>query len=194
MTAQQPYETVRDHGTFELRRYPGHVLAEVVIEDTFERAGSRAFRLLFGYLGGRNVPGARVAMTAPVVQEPAAVPLAMTAPVLQEPASAVAGEGRASGFRVAFVLPEGLTLADAPRPTDPRVSLRSVPPGLVAARRFRGRWTRHRVRTQLQRLETAVREEGLTPVGEPRFARFDPPTTPWFLRHNEVLLSLVEPA
>jgi len=166
----------------------------VVIEDTFERAGSRAFRLLFAYLSGRNVPGAPVAMTAPVLQEPAAATLAMTAPVRQEPASAGTGEGRASGFRVAFVLPEGLTLEDAPRPTDPRVSLRSVPPGLVAARRFRGRWTRHHVRRHLQQLETDVREAGLTPVGEPRFARFDPPTTPWFLRRNEVLLSLAEPA
>jgi hypothetical protein len=32
----------------------------------------------------------------------------------------------------------------------------------------------------------------LTPIGVPRFARFDPPYTPWFLRRNEVLVDIVE--
>ncbi|WP_400995223.1 hypothetical protein [Agromyces sp. GXQ0307] len=34
---------------------------------------------------------------------------------------------------------------------------------------------------------------GLAVRGEPRFARFNPPITPWFLRHNEVQVE-VEPA
>ena len=29
---------------------------------------------------------------------------------------------------------------------------------------------------------------GTSRVGAPRFARFDPPWRPWFLRHNEVVL------
>ncbi|HEX9230079.1 MAG TPA: heme-binding protein, partial [Arthrobacter sp.] len=32
-----------------------------------------------------------------------------------------------------------------------------------------------------------------TAVGPPRFARFDPPFKPWFLRRNEVLQDVQEP-
>jgi hypothetical protein len=31
-------------------------------------------------------------------------------------------------------------------------------------------------------------------VGPPRFARFDPPFKPWFLRHNEVVQDVQEPS
>jgi hypothetical protein len=29
-------------------------------------------------------------------------------------------------------------------------------------------------------------------VGEPRFARFNPPFTPWFLRRNEIVIDVAE--
>lgn len=41
-------------------------------------------------------------------------------------------------------------------------------------------------------LLAAVAAAGLTPMGETRFARFDPPYTPWFLRHNEVAVDVTE--
>jgi hypothetical protein len=33
----------------------------------------------------------------------------------------------------------------------------------------------------------------MTTVGGARFARFDPPYTPWFLRHNEVAIDVEMP-
>ena len=35
---------------------------------------------------------------------------------------------------------------------------------------------------------------GLAPAGPPVYARYDPPWTPWFLRRNEVLVPLADPA
>lgn len=35
-----------------------------------------------------------------------------------------------------------------------------------------------------------VGRSGLTTVGEPVWARYDPPWKPWFLRRNEVLLEI----
>jgi hypothetical protein len=69
MTEQQPYEVVREHSGFELRRYPDHVVAETRVTGTFEGAGNTSFRRLVGYIGGRNTQSRKVAMTAPVVQE-----------------------------------------------------------------------------------------------------------------------------
>lgn len=181
MTEQQPYVVVRPYPTFELRRYPAHLVAEVAVRGSFEEAGNRAFRSLFGYLSGQNASARSMAMTAPVVQEDvASEKIAMTAPVVQ------AEDGRDEHV-VAFVLPRSLTVDTAPVPTDPRVRVREVPERLAAAVRYSGRWTEKAYRRRLAELERDVVAAGLRADGAARFARFDPPFTPWFLRRNEVV-------
>lgn len=174
MTEQQPYEVVADHPGFQLRRYPEHVVAETRVTGSFEGAGNSSFRRLVGYIGGRNTQSRKVAMTAPVVQE--------------------AEDESAGRFVVGFVMPADFDLDGAPDPTDPDVRLRAVPAQTAAALRFSGRWTRERYDEHARRLLAAVEGAGLEVVGPPRFARFDPPWTPWFLRHNEVVVPVAPPA
>ena len=84
MTEQQPYELVQRYAHFELRRYPAYAVAEIEVNATFDRAGNAAFRHLFNYISGSNTAQRKLAMTAPVIQEPgSSQKLAMTAPVLQ---------------------------------------------------------------------------------------------------------------
>ncbi|WP_306816797.1 MULTISPECIES: SOUL family heme-binding protein [Microbacterium] len=87
MTEQQPYDVVRAFDGFELRRYPQHAVAEVMVDGRFEDAGNRAFRYLFSYISGENEPAAKVAMTAPVIQGGGGSTIAMTAPVIQRAAA-----------------------------------------------------------------------------------------------------------
>lgn len=190
MTEQQPYDLVQSYDDFEVRRYPEHVLAEVVVRGAFDDAGNRAFRYLFAYISGENVSRTKVAMTAPVVQDAASSRIAMTAPVVQQAAETDADSTADGSFRVAFVLPAGLSIDTAPRPTSPEVHLRAVPESLVAVIRYRGRWTHDGYIQHLDELRRAVAAAGLTATGAPRFARFDPPFKPAFLRRNEVLLDL----
>lgn len=185
MTEQQPYDVVRIWPAFELRRYSTHAVAEVTVSAGFADAGNRAFRSLFGYLSGDNTAKRKVAMTAPVVQAAAPGGIAMTAPVVQS----ASGEG---SFVIAFVLPAAMTAMTAPEPTRPEVSIREVPSALSAVVRYSGRWTRESYERHCAELLASVAEAGLTPVGDPRFARFDPPYTPWFLRRNEVAVDVVE--
>ncbi|GAA5227146.1 SOUL family heme-binding protein [Paeniglutamicibacter antarcticus] len=194
MTEQQPYAIVQSHDDFEVRRYPEHMLAEVITEGTFEEAGNRAFRCLFAYISGENRASRKVSMTAPVVQDDAAEKISMTAPVVQQGNGEPGDDHGTSSFRVAFVLPEGFTLENAPEPTNPKVQLRVVPESLAAVISFGGRWSSASYQKHLQTLRIAVRSEELVTVGTPRFARFDPPFKPWFLRHNEILLDLRDPA
>lgn len=183
MTEQQPYDVVRATPEFELRLYPQHVVAETVVTGTsFEDAGTRAFRYLFGYIQGENAARQSIEMTAPVVQQSSSR-IAMTAPVVQRKSD--------EGFVVAFVLPASMTEQTAPAPARPEVTLRTVPERLVAAVRFSGRWSQASWQSHCEELMDAVTAAGLTPQGEPRFARFDPPITPWFLRHNEALVDVV---
>ena len=185
MTEQQPYDVLEQHDGFELRRYPEHVVAEVELDGSFEDAGNRAFRFLFRYITGANQSQSSVAMTAPVVQEAApSEKVAMTAPVVQ-------AEGAGGGYVVAFVLPASMTLETAPVPTDPAVRVRAVPERLAAAVRYSGRWSQGSFERHLAELLDAVAAAGLVPTGAPRFARFDPPFKPWFLRRNEVVVDVV---
>ncbi|MEX5295858.1 heme-binding protein [Kocuria sp. CPCC 205268] len=190
MTEQQPYSTVRRLPGFDVRHYPEHVLAEVEVDGTFEQAGSAAFGLLFRYIRGANQGRREIPMTAPVLQGGAGPRgIAMTAPVWQRSPS-----GQDPGAHVvAFVLPSTVTAATAPVPSDPAVRLRVEPAGFAAVLRYRGRWTRTSYEKHRARLEEAVRAAGLVPVAPARFARFDPPFTPAFLRRNEVVLPVGDP-
>ncbi len=186
MTEEQPFEVVRRYDGFELRRYPSHVVAEVTVGLPFEQAGNTAFRYLFGYISGQNRARTSVAMTAPVTQSAgAAQKVAMTAPVVQR-------SRQEGGYAVAFVLPASMTEETAPEPTDPRVSIRTVPSSLAAVTRYSGRWSQDSYERHCRSLLQAVEGQGLTGVGTPRFARFDPPFKPWFLRHNEVVVDVDE--
>jgi hypothetical protein len=128
-------------------------------------------------------------MTAPVTQSTGTPPgekIAMTAPVSQ------VADGRA--FLVAFTLPSIYTLATAPKPRDPDVSIREVPPQLIACWRYSGRWTLASYREAEALLRERIESRGLVARGEPVLARYNPPFTPWFLRRNEVLIPVARPA
>jgi hypothetical protein len=192
MTEQQPYEPVRRYAHFELRRYPAYVVAEIHVTATFDRAGNAAFRHLFNYISGSNTARQKLAMTAPVIQETGTPEkIAMTAPVLQS--GPLPGSGQPADFVVAFVLPEGVTAETAPVPSDSEVRIRAVPGSLAAALRFSGSGSEAAFEEHNTGLQAALVLAGLTPVGPPRFARFDPPFKPWFLRHNEVIQDVQEP-
>jgi hypothetical protein len=191
MTEQQPFELIRRYPHFELRRYPDYVVAEVTVTADFDRAGNAAFRHLFNYISGSNNARQKLAMTAPVLQEPGPRKLAMTTPVLQS--GPVPGSGEPAEYSVAFVLPAGVTADGAPGPADPMVRIRAVPGSLAAVLGFSGSGSASAFQKRNDGLQAALTLAGLTPVGTPRVARFDPPFKPWFLRHNEVVQDVLEP-
>ena len=182
MTQEQPYDVLSSFRDFEVRRYPAHLVAEVEVDASFTRAGNEAFGVLVAYISGRNSTRGKVAMTAPVLQEQASATIEMTSPVVQQPGG---GSGR---HVVAFVMPSEVTLDTLPTPADPRINVREVPPHVAAVKSFTGRWTEHIYERHLNELRGAVEQAGLEVGGPPRFARFDPPWTPWFRRRNEVVL------
>jgi hypothetical protein len=169
----------------ELRDYAPCILAETVVDGTLEEAGNAAFRRLFGYISGANQASNSIAMTAPVSQEARSEKIAMTAPVSQERAR--------DGWAVSFMMPAASTLETLPAPTDPKVTLRLVPARRVAAIRYSGTWSEQRYQQHKKELETWMAEKGLARAGEPVWARYNPPFTPWFLRRNEILIPVNAP-
>lgn len=181
MAVEEPqYEVVRTYESFEVRRYPAYLVAETLVGAAAEDAGNQGFRILAGYIFGKNKGDRKIAMTAPVAQAPARI--AMTAPVAQ---SAAAG-----GQVIQFAMPREWTLETLPEPLDARVVLREVPARTLAVIGYSGTWSQGRYEEHLKKLQDAVAEAGLSWRGEPVWARYDPPWKPWFLRRNEIWLVL----
>lgn len=181
-TEEPEYEVVRTLAGAEVRQYAAYAVAEVAVAGPAEEAGNQAFPILAGYIFGKNKGGRKLAMTAPVTQAVAAQKLEMTAPVTQTAA--------AGGFAVQFVLPKGVTAASAPIPLDARVTLRDAVPTQVAVIRYSGFWSTSNYDEHLAKLHVAMRAAELAWTGEPVYARYNGPLTPWFMRRNEIWLQL----
>ena len=172
------YAVVKRYPGFEVRDYAPYLVAEVLVPGPAERAGNQGFRILAGYIFGKNQGDRRISMTAPVIQMRAPTRIPMTAPVMQ---TAVKGE-----FLVQFTMPREYRLGTLPEPIDPRVRLRQVPGGRFAVIRYSGTWSERNYQEHLEELNRDLKAAGLRAVGRPIYARYNPPFVPWFLRRNEI--------
>lgn len=179
---EAPYRVLREDGPVELREYEGSIVAETLVQGTFEDASSSAFGTLFRYIDGNNRARDEIAMTAPVSQEKRPEKIAMTAPVSQQAAG--------SGWAVSFMMPSAYTMETLPEPLDPAVTIREIPTYRAAAIRYSGFWSEENYRKHLEQLRRWTTNEGLRTTGEPVWARYNAPFTPWFMRRNEILLRL----
>jgi hypothetical protein len=179
------YAVESEHEGWEVRRYGARLVAEVDVEGTPREATSAGFRLLADFIFGNNVARDEIAMTAPV-DRTRSEKIAMTAPV----------DRTAKGDRwtVAFTMPSEYTLETLPRPNNPKVHIREIPPQTYAVMRFRGSPSEPVVQRRMDDLQRKVADAGLTADGSaPTYARYDPPWTPGFLRRNEIFVRLALP-
>ncbi|PKL78035.1 MAG: heme-binding protein [Candidatus Melainabacteria bacterium HGW-Melainabacteria-1] len=178
-TEEAKYTVWIQDGDFEVRDYASSVQAEVVVQGQREEAGNKAFNTLFQYISGANRSRQKIAMTAPVGQSET---IAMTAPVGLSPSD--------QGWVVSFMLPASLGPDTAPEPTDPRVTLRTLPARRVASVRYAGGDDQATYQRKLDALQAWIRQRGLESTGELVWARYNPPFMPPFWRRNEILLTL----
>jgi hypothetical protein len=168
MVEQAKYEVLREINKVEVRRYPRLVIARV------DGYGDGGFNILFGFITGDNRQKSKIAMTAPVVSEQ----ITMTAPVLSDPDS------------IAFVMPEGFTLETTPEPLDDRVKIVELPERVVAALQFSGRWSNSIFKKKAKAMLEELAKAGLKSTGQVFSMRYNGPFTPWFLRRNEVAITV----
>jgi hypothetical protein len=166
----------------EIRDYAPSIVAEVIVYGEFEDASSDAFRTLFNYISGKNTAQSKIAMTAPVSQKAEPEKIAMTAPVGQRKSG--------QGWAVSFMMPASYTMDTIPVPDDSSVVLREIPAYRAAAIRYSGFWSEKVYKKQLFILQEWIKSKNLEPIGEPVWARYNAPLTPWFMRRNEILIPL----
>jgi len=185
-TAEPNYSVLQVENQFEIREYETMLVAETLVDTSFEDAGGIAFRRLFSYISGDNAAASEIAMTAPVMaldeNRSTGAEISMTAPVT--------GQQTPRGWRYAFVLPSSYTLASAPVPGNSEVSLKQLPARKVAVVRYSGARSKADYLENLELLQQWMRQNGLEANSPPRLAGYDPPWTLPFMRRNEVMIDI----
>ena len=181
MAVEEPaFTSVMKDGKFEVRDYPALVVAEVKVSGKQKEAANKGFRLLAKYIFGGNTRQQSIAMTAPVSQQPTSEKIAMTAPVTQTL------DGQT--WTVRFTMPTEYTLDTLPKPDDPKVKLRRLPPERLAVLRFSGLARPGDVEAKSEELIALIKTHQLRAIGNVLLAQYNPPWMPWFMRRNEVMV------
>jgi hypothetical protein len=188
MSIEKPsYSVIEKEGSIEIRAYQPYITAEVVMPgQDFNEAASRGFSPLANFIFGGNTASNKISMTAPVTAQPANEKIAMTSPVTVTSRDAKGN----SEYRVAFMMPSKYSLDTLPQPLDSRVQFHSQPARKMAAIRFSGTFQQSNFDHHLNHLRAWLKSRGFREAGLPVMAGYDPPFTPWFLKHNEILIEI----
>ncbi len=168
----------------ELRRYAPRIAAETTVAADEEEARNQGFRLLAGYIFGKNQSDDAIAMTAPVAQAKAGQQIAMTAPVAQSVQRTDVGEG----WVIQFFMPSKWTMETLPKPVDDRVRLTEVPGETFAVLRFSGDRSPRAVADHTAELVEVLRSKNIDATGDASAWFYDPPWTVPFRRRNEIAI------
>ena len=90
-------------------------------------------------------------------------------------------------------MPSEYTLSSLPKPLDARVQIREIPAERKAVVVFSGRYNEEKVGEQIKALQGWIDTKNLQMIGQPQFARYNPPWTLPFLRRNEILIQVRNP-
>ena len=184
MAVEEPLYTVTlKEDPIEIREYPALIAAEVSVSGERAVAIKTGFRMLASYIFGENTQQQRIAMTAPVIQAPAAQEtIPMTAPVIQTATE--------DAWLIRFMMPRGYALETLPKPNDTRVGLILIPKTRFAVIRFSGMAKEAEITQKTAELNGFINLHSLTVAGLPSLARYNPPWTLWFMRRNEIMIPL----
>lgn len=190
MATEEPrFSIIEKSEPFELRSYAPQLIAEVKVEGDLDAASSQGFRLIAAFIFGQNQVSEKISMTAPVAIETAqSTKIAMTVPVGIE-ASKDSAKG-VSQWVFSFVMPSEYTMATLPKPLNPLVSIRELPAQRRAAITFSGFYNEAKVLEKTNALEAWIKSKQWQSIGNPQFARYNPPWSIPFMRRNEILITV----
>jgi hypothetical protein len=166
-TEEQKYSLVRKYNAFEIRFYPSATIA--IIDSnakTHRELSGPGFQKLAGYIFGGNETNTRISMTTPVQMD------------INDSVSTMS-----------FVMPSEHKKEDLPKPNDPSVRIKITSDEYVASIRFGGFASDKDLKFYSEKLQTLLKENGITPVGNYRFLAYNPPFQ-FTGRRNEIIVAV----
>lgn len=178
------YEVVTKKEDFEIRKYSSYVVAKVVVNGSYDNSSGKAFRILAGYIFGKNKGRKKISMTSPVqMSENNPEKIAMTSPVKMKQDD--------ESFEMSFMMPSQYSIEQLPEPIDPRIKFEKVSPRLIATLQFTWLTSEKRNKNKAKELRKWLKKFPQYNVSSSySYAGYNPPWTLPFLRRNEVHIEL----
>jgi hypothetical protein len=163
-TETPEYKVIHTDGKFQIRDYPALVIATTPMED---QGMNGSFGQLFRFITGNNEGAEKISMTSPVLIDNAKDQRTMS-----------------------FIMSKKAVEKGVPKPLGDKVALGKVEAARFAVLRFGGGRTAANETAAIEKLRGWLGVRQIAGQGDPRFAYYDPPWTPIFMRRNEVMIRI----
>ena len=179
------YRIISKDGDFEIRRYAPYIIAKVKVKGNFKESSSKAFKVLAGYIFGKNKGDTKISMTSPVEIESKPVKIEMTSPVIMNQSD--------DNYTMSFLMPSKYSLDELPKPLDKRIEFKEIKSRLIASHKYS--WISSKVRNDIKAKELTewLKENKKYRINNNYiYAGYNPPWTIPFFRRNEIHFVIVE--
>ena len=167
------YKVVEKDRNIEVRYYESMLLQSVKVSGNQYKSLRQGFRPLVNYIGAKGREGEKISMTAPVMQS-----LGNTN----------------NEWIVSFSMPSKYSKKTLPEPNNKQVYSEQLKPIMAAVIRFSGKTDRSGslIKEKEKTLLNWLKNRDFKIVSKPKYLFYNDPSTPGFLRKNEVLVLISE--
>ena len=166
---QPSYKVVQKDGNIEIRLYDSILLQSVSVSGDQYQALRKGFRPLVSYIGAKKRDGDKISMTAPVMQ--------------------LSGDTQ-ENWIISFSMPKKYDASSLPAPNNDQVFTETIGPTKAAVIRFSGNADKELLAKRTEQLSDWVKKAAFTAKSKPRYMFYNDPSTPPFLRRNEVFIEI----
>ena len=166
---QPSYKVMLKDGKIEIRQYDRILLQSVKVRGDQYQSIRQGFRPLVRFIGGKNRDGDKISMTAPVIQS--------------------AGDSE-DDWVISFSMPSKYDMANLPAPQDSSIYTEDLEPMTAAVIKFSGKANEQILRNKIQTLLLWLEQAGYEVQSKPKYLFYNDPSTPGFLRRNEVMVQV----
>ena len=164
---QPKYKVVRKENDIEVRSYDKILMSSVKVYGDQYNALRNGFQPLVRYIGAKERVSEKISMTAPVIQTT---------------------NDETANWTVSFAMPSKYNIDNLPKPTNDDIYFEEIQPSLAAVIRFSGVADSSLLNQKASVLKRWLELNGYTESSSPKFLFYNDPTTPGFLRRNEVMI------
>lgn len=163
------YKVVEKDRNIEVRYYESMLLQSVKVSGNQYKSLRQGFRPLVNYIGAKGREGEKISMTAPVMQS-----LGNTN----------------NEWVVSFSMPSKYSKKTLPEPNNKQVYSEQLKPIMAAVIRFSGKTDRSGslIKEKEKTLLNWLKNRDFKIVSKPKYLFYNDPSTPGFLRRNEVMV------
>ena len=164
---QPKYKVVRKENDIEIRSYDKILTSSVKVCGNQYNALRKGFQPLVRYIGAKERDSEKISMTAPVIQ---------------------ATNDDSENWTVSFAMPSKYNIDNLPKPENDDIYFEEMQPSLAAVIRFSGVADTSLLNKKASALKRWLELNRYTELSSPKFLFYNDPTTPGFLRRNEVMI------